>query len=136
MENDPKIENDLERLIKEKSQKKASGDELTCAKAFEIVELLNVPPSLVGELADKLKIRLTRCSLGLFGFQPEKRRVEPDPDVSPELKDAIESSLEDGRLPCVSAWRIASDLDIPKPDVANACEALEIKISDCQLGAF
>ncbi len=130
------MENDLERLIEEKSEKKESGDELTCAKAFEIVELLGVSPELVGETADTMEIRLTRCSLGLFGFQPEKRRVEPDPDFSPELQEAIEASLVNGRLPCVEAWRIASELEIPKPDVANACEALDIKINECQLGAF
>lgn len=52
------------------------------------------------------------------------------------LKAAIEDSLAQGRLPCERAFAIAERLGVPVGRVGAACEAMEIRISDCQLGCF
>ncbi|HID89827.1 MAG TPA: hypothetical protein EYP52_09005, partial [Anaerolineae bacterium] len=97
-------------------------------------------PLEVGQTADALGIRLNRCQLGLFGYGPKAegrhKIVQPAETVEPGLAQAIRDNLVEGKLPCRAAWDIASALRIPKMDVSAAAEALGIKITRCQLGAF
>lgn len=117
-------------------RQEGSNGELPCAVAFKIASNLNVEPKEVGHVADLIEMRLTKCQLGLFGYQPAKRIVKPADHVSEDLEKAIRERLENGRLPCVSAWSIAKDLGLRKMEVSSACQALGIKICSCQLGAF
>lgn len=120
------------QAIKSRLQK---GD-MPCAVAFDIAKRLGVEPSEVGFTLDYLKVPIVKCQLGLFGYKPEKRKIKPSDSVSSTLKEAIEARLRDGRLPCREAWAIASEQGLSKLAVSSACEALGIKISECQLGAF
>jgi hypothetical protein len=122
--------------IAEKVKALAQGGGLGCTAAFEIVRTMSVSPQEVGRCADLLEMPVTKCQLGLFGYQPEKRVVKPDPVVAPQLREAIERHLVDNRLPCRAAFKISDDLQLPKMKVAAACEALKIRVSKCQLGAF
>jgi len=70
------------------------------------------------------------------GYDGEEAIVRPAEDVSPELELAIREGLVVGRLPCAVAWALANRFDIRKLDVANTAEKLEIRIGQCQLGAF
>jgi hypothetical protein len=115
---------------------RAKDRELPCAVAFDIADKLKISPATVGECADRLKIRLLKCQMGLFGYQPEKKIVKPSVEVGTELGVQIEESLIGGRLPCASAWKIAKNLGVAKMEVSSACEAMGIKIKPCQLGAF
>jgi hypothetical protein len=115
---------------------------MRCVTAFRIAKELDVTPLAVGETADALEVRLSRCQLGLFGYgrpgrsREPRRVVEPAEEVSPELEQAIQEGLVEGRLPCTVAWEIAARFGMPKLHVANAAEKLEIRIRPCQLGAF
>lgn len=109
---------------------------LTCAAAHKVAETLNVSPAEIGVAADLMEVRVTKCQMGLFGYAPEGRIVKAADEVSTELEGAIREALVDGRLPCLTSWEIAKRLRVAKMDVACACEALHIKISSCQLGAF
>ena len=117
-------------------QKQAHEGKLPCAAAFRIAENIAVMPLDVGEAADALSIRLERCQLGLFGYGEEKRIVQPAAQVAPKLEQAIRDRIINGRLPCAEAWLIARSFGIPKVEVANAAEKLEVRIGQCQLGAF
>ncbi len=124
----PAVEQALEGVIKDGT--------VTCAAAHKIAHTLRVSPAEVGVAVDLMEARLTRCQMGLFGYAPESRIVKPADAVLPELEEAIRGSLTRGRLPCLPSWEIAKRFGIAKMDVACACEALHIKISSCQLGAF
>lgn len=126
----------MNRSVKSAIQERAREGKLSCGGAFRIAEELGAKPLAVGEAADELGVRLYGCQLGLFGYDREERIVEPMEEVSPELERAIREGLILGRLPCAVAWAIANRLDLPKTHVANAAEALEISIGQCQLGAF
>ncbi|MEX1326609.1 MAG: hypothetical protein AB1Z29_07405, partial [Desulfobacterales bacterium] len=89
-----------------------------------------------GRGIDLMDIRLVKCRLGLFGYRPEKKAVEPKAPRSRELEEAIRAALIENKLSCHAAWEIAHMFQIPKMDVSAACEALGIKIKPCQLGAF
>lgn len=109
---------------------------ISCAAAFRIVRDLKVPPLEVGFTIDTLEIPITKCQLGLFGYNPHKKIVEPAESVSSGLEDAIRQAMVNDRLPCASAWEIAERFGLGKMDVTSACEALKVKISSCQLGTF
>jgi len=129
---DAKADPEIEAALRQE----ASSGELACAVAFKIATALDVQPGEVGRVADLLEMRLTKCQLGLFGYQPEKRIVKPATQLSKDLEKAIREGLTGGRLPCERAWDIAKHLGIRKMAVSSACQALHIKICSCQIGAF
>jgi hypothetical protein len=125
---DPVIRESLERNVKK--------GELACAVAFRIADELQTSPAAIGEAADLLTIRLVKCQLGLFGYTPAKKIVKAASAVDPGLEEAIRRGLENGRLPCRTAWELARAFSASRMGVSAACEALGIKIKPCQLGAF
>jgi hypothetical protein len=125
-----------DRFIEEEILKQGKNKKLPCAVAFEISRTLKVSPDAVGMTADLMNFKLTKCQLGLFGYQPQKKIVKHPDRVTEDLKNAIADQLVQGRLSCQRAWDIASGLKIGKMKVSGACEAMDIKITGCQLGAF
>ena len=126
----------LDAALKDALQRQAREGELPCAVAFELASELGRPPADIGEAADRLGIRLVKCQLGLFGYSPEKKIVQAAPAADPAMETAIREKLENGRLTCRRAWEIAMAFQLPKMAVSAACEAMQIKIKPCQLGAF
>ncbi|MEA1935669.1 MAG: hypothetical protein U9M96_02465 [Thermodesulfobacteriota bacterium] len=127
-----KLNQNIAGIVKQQ----ASNGKISCASGHKIAGNLNVPPAEVGITIDLLEMRINRCQLGLYGYSPEKRIVEPAEKISPELEETILKTLVNNRLSCAAAWKIARKFNIPKMEVSSACEALKIKISACQLGAF
>ncbi len=126
----------VDNLIKDKIQEKAKGGELPCAVAFKIADEINRPPAEIGKTADLMDFRIVKCQLGLFGYTPDKKIVKPKSPDDAALGDAIRAALTDEKLSCRDAWKIAGKLKVAKMKVSAACEALNIKIKPCQLGAF
>jgi hypothetical protein len=126
----------LDPGVKEAVRRRAEKGELSCVQAHQLAKDMDVPPADVGVAADMLEIRIAKCQLGLFGYKPEKKVVRPAKEVTPEMENAIRSGLENGKLPCRTAWDIARSRKCPRMEVASACERLGIKIAPCQLGAF
>jgi len=85
---------------------------------------------------DLLDLRLSKCQLGLFGYQPAKKVVKARAPENREIEGAIRDALDDGKLACRDAWDIAGRIKVPKMAVSGACESLGLKIKPCQLGAF
>jgi hypothetical protein len=125
-----------DRVIKNEIIKRTHENEIPCAVAFNIAKALKVSPDAVGMTADLINCRLVKCQLGLFGYHPKKKIVTPQHAVTEDLKNAISQALVQGRLSCKSAWDIAARFNIHKMKVSGACEAMGIKITHCQLGAF
>jgi len=123
-------------LIKNEILKRTHNNEVPCAVAFEIAKELQVAADAVGMTVDLINYRLVKCMLGLFGYQPKKKIVTPQHTVTEDFKDAISEALVQGRLPCKSAWDIATRFKVHKMQVSGACEAMGVKIKHCQLGAF
>jgi len=123
-------------LITSKILKRTQNGKISCEDAFEIAKSLGVSANLVGMNADLLDVKLTKCQIGLFGYRPIKNIVTPQTQIDPDLKDAVLDARIDGKLPCKIAWEIASRFNIPKMTVSGVCEALDLQIKPCQLGAF
>ena len=126
------VANEITEAVKKRSRQGA----LTCPLAFKIAGELVVLPGEVGKAMDVLEINIVKCQLGLFGYSPVRRIVQPAESVPEELEAAIRKALKDDRLPCAEIFRIAGEFKLAKIRVSGACEKLKIRISTCQLGAF
>lgn len=125
-----------EEVVRAVTEKAEEGS-IACAVAHALVGELRVRSEEVGLAADVQGIQIVKCQLGLFGYgTPKGSIVKPAPEIAPDLKQAIERSLVNGRLSCANAWQIAEELGITRLGVGSACEAMKVKISSCQLGAF
>ncbi len=122
--------------IKHEILKHSLNSELSCASAFLIAKDLNVSPDEVGMTADLINCRLIKCQLGLFGYRPDKKIAKPLKTENQNLKNTITDNLVEGKLACKFAWDIASRFKVNKMTVSNICEGMNIKINECQLGAF
>jgi len=110
---------------------------ITCVAAHVIAKKLGCAPEKVGMNIDLLEKRIRRCQLGLFGYDRKKTKwVKPAAMVTEKLETAIRGAMDGDRLTCQAAWDLAKKMNLTKLEVSSACEALGIKISDCQLGAF
>ncbi len=126
----------LNPTIAEAVKKATSEDKLSCAAAFNVAGKLKITPAEVGITIDLLEIPIIKCQLGLFGYGPSKKGLTAAETVSSELESVIRKSLVMGKLPCASAWEIATKFKVARKEVSAACEALKIRISSCQLGTF
>jgi hypothetical protein len=122
--------------IKNEILKRTQNEKIPCAVAFEIARALQISPEKVGKTADLINFKLTKCQLGLFGYQPQKKIVKPQDSINVDVKDAVFDALVQERLSCKQAWDIASRLQVSKMTVSGACETMGVKIRNCQLGAF
>ena len=129
---DRKVDEKVAQAVKEH----ASKDEISCASAFKIVKDLAVQSDEVGFTIDALEITIVKCQLGLYGYLPNKKVIKPAESVPPDLEKAIREAVVNDRLFCATSWEIAESYGLSKMEVSSACEALGIKISPCQLGAF
>jgi hypothetical protein len=127
----------LDQSVADAIRKASAGGKVPCAEAFRIAQEMGVEPSEVGRALDLLEMQITKCQLGLFGHERGRHLiVEPAEAVQPELEKALRAGLVNGRLPCAAAWEIAKRSALPKMDITAACEKLNIRIGQCQLGAF
>ena len=130
------VDTQMDPAVKQKIEDKTKNNEISCAVAFQIAEELKATAADVGKGIDLLDIRLVKCQLGLFGYRPGKKAVKPKSPQSRDLEEAIRAALAEKKLSCRAAWDIAHRFKVPKMAVSAACEALNIKIKPCQLGAF
>ena len=122
--------------LKQQVLQAAKENNVTCPAAEEIAGRKAVALGEVGMALDILNINIIECQLGLFGYSPQKKIVQPAKEIASDLKQVVNDALSDGRLPCAAAWAIAKQLNLPRMKVSAACETLKIKIKPCQLGAF
>ena len=114
---------------------------LHCEAAHRIAGELGVEPLFVGKQADEIGVRISRCQLGLFGYAAEKgmpgyRLVTKLADPSEAAAAAVRRAADQGKIPCLTLWRLAAEHGLTKQDMGNVAETLQIKVSPCQLGFF
>jgi len=86
---------------------------LPCAVAWKIAKEANVPKIAVGEITDRLGIRITNCQIGCF---------------------KVNKTIHDNT--CTNVFDLARQFKLKPIDVANEVNIRDFKIHDCQLGCF
>ena len=119
---------------------KLREDKLACADGFAIARALDVEPITVGQTADLMETRLTRCQLGLFGY-PDKHGWRDSGVDGLDTPDGLEAAIveagdPEGRITCAEMWRLAGEFGISRMQMGWVVDQLGVKIISCQLGAF
>ena len=128
-----------ERLTQLVEKVKASSQDrhLPCAKAHKIAQDANVPTIAVGEVADRLGIRIINCQIGCFKVE---KIIHDNVDQKKNTDDDIEIRLqklsENGYLTCADIFKLASQLKLTPMAIANVANSQSIRIHICQLGCF
>jgi len=112
---------------------------LPCAVAFVIAAEENQEPLVIGQTADALGIRLTRCQLGLFGYPGHAKgweRLPADTPVAEELRAALWAAATEGAITCQALWELAAQFGVARLFVGYVADQSGLKVVSCQLGAF
>ena len=109
---------------------------LPCSVAFKIAGEVKVSRRQVGDVANRLKVRVSDCQLGCFDISKATHKELADKKISKSIIGKVEASVVDGCIPCPTAFKIADNLHIVPREVGDAATQQNIKIKYCQLGCF
>jgi hypothetical protein len=109
---------------------------MPCPLAWKIAKDAGVPRIAVGEITDRLGIRVTDCQLGCFKVD----KTPYDDSIPGEVSAAIDAGLDElkakDELTCSNAFDLARRVKTTPKAVADAMNRRSIKIRECQLGCF
>lgn len=131
-----KIDMVMNEKLVEVIKRKSINGELTCGQASRISASSKIDMKTIGAHLDMMGIRITRCQLGFFGLSEDDKPLRPAAIIKTDMEEAIRQAVVDGRLSCKAACDLAAMFGVPKRRISSLCEALNIKIKPCQLGAF
>ncbi|MEW6771247.1 MAG: hypothetical protein AB1330_07635 [Bacillota bacterium] len=57
-------------------------------------------------------------------------------EVPRNVLEAVRRAAPEKRITCARAHQLAAELKVPLRQIGAACDALGIKIKECQLGCF
>ncbi|MBN1859797.1 hypothetical protein JW848_11435 [Candidatus Bipolaricaulota bacterium] len=126
-------------LVEERLKEASAEGRIACAKLFEMAAELGVAPVQFGTAASEMDLRIEHCQLGAFGYDTfgERRLLRALPELPEPVATALAKGVVvDGRLPCVTAWKIAEQFGLPRFVIGCAAETLGLRIGPCQLGCF
>jgi len=135
-ENPGKLSNEVLSQLEDTVKASLKDGYLPCAVAFKIAKEAQVPKVAVGEMTDRLGIRVTNCQLGCFKVD----KTIHDNSAHEDLDDGIVSKLdvlkENNALTCANVFGLAQQLKSTPMAIADAANLRDLKIRNCQLGCF
>ncbi len=135
-ENPGKLSNEVLSQLEDTVKASLKDGYLPCAVAFKIAKEAQVPKVAVGEMTDRLGIRVTNCQIGCFKVD----KTIHDSSACEGLDDGIVSKLnalkKNNELTCAKVFDLAQQLKSAPMAIANAANLRDLKIHNCQLGCF
>ena len=127
---------DSNQILDEEIQASLVKGMLPCAVALKMARKLNVTPVIVGDKANKLKIRIINCQLGCFSVEKATRPRLDDLEIATALIEGLQAATINYQLSCPVAFEVAGKLKVGHKQVGDAATKLNIRIINCQLGCF
>ena len=109
---------------------------LSCPMAFKIADEAKVPKIAVGEMVDRLGIRVTSCQIGCFKVDKTPYDNSAPKNADGEITTRLEALNEASELTCANVFDLALQLKSPPKVIADAANLRNLKIHRCQLGCF
>jgi len=111
---------------------------LPCAFAFHLADKHGWTADEIGAEATRLDVRISRCQLGLFGYDSFRQKgfVQQMAEVPGDVTVSLRAAAADTQIACAALWRIAEEHGLPRIAIACAAETLGLHVSPCQLGCF
>lgn len=136
-ENPADLSEERRTQLMEKVKASSQDGHLPCAKAHKIAQDYDVPKIAVGEMADKLGIRIINCQIGCFKVDKiihdnadEKKKTDDD------IQKRLQTITENGYITCADVFKLALRSKLAPMAIANVANSQNIKIHICQLGCF
>ena len=135
-ENPGKLSNEVLSQLEDTVKASLKDGYLPCSVAFKIAKEAQVPKVAVGEMTDRLGIRVTNCQIGCFKVD----KTIHDNSAHEDLDDGIVSKLnvlkENNELTCANVFDLAQQLTSTPMAIADVANLRNLKIHNCQLGCF
>ncbi len=135
-ENPGELSNEVLPQLEDTVKASLKDSYLPCAVAFKIAKEAQIPKVAVGEMTDRLGIRVTNCQIGCF----KVAKTIHDNSSHEDLDDGIVSKLnalkENNELTCANVFDLAQQLKSTPMAIADAANLRDLKIHNCQLGCF
>ena len=109
---------------------------LPCAVAFGIAREAGVPKIAIGEIADRLGIRVTDCQLGCFKVDKTISDNSVPRSGDDKIVTRLKSLKADGELTCPGLFDLARQLKLSPRAIAEVANTRGFKVHNCQLGCF
>ena len=109
---------------------------LQCATAFKIAKQAKVPKIAVGELTDRLGIRVTNCQIGCFKVDKIVHDNFDQKKIGDKIAPMLEVLRENNELTCAKVFELALQLKLTPMAIADVANLRNMKIHRCQLGCF
>jgi len=109
---------------------------LQCATAFKIARQAKVPKIAVGEVTDRLGIRITNCQIGCFKVDKTIHDNLDPKKIDDKITTMLESLKQKDELTCVKVFELALQLKLTPMAIADVANLRNWKIHHCQLGCF
>jgi hypothetical protein len=109
---------------------------LSCPVAWKIADEAKIPRIAVGNITDKLGVRVTDCQVGCFKVD----KTIPQNIIAKKIDDAIIATMErlngNRELTCAGVIELARQNKLAPMDLADIANLRKWKIRQCQLGCF
>ncbi len=127
-----------EMLLRLENAVKASArdNHLPCGTTHRIARDLNVPKITVGEMADRLGIRITNCQIGCFTVDKSKHGGLDDSNTDENIASVLDALNRDNKLDCAHVFEVAAERKLTPMAVAEVANSRRLRITHCQLGCF
>lgn len=126
----------MKATLESKIQASLVDGYLPCNVALEMAGKLKVAPKTVGDVANRLGIRIINCQLGCFTLEKAKHDEFEGESINETVAEGIKGRLLEGRLLCAVAFRLEKELGVSLKEIGDTANKLKIKIANCQLGCF
>jgi hypothetical protein len=135
-ENLGKLSNEVLSQLEDTVKASLKDGYLPCAMAFKIATEAQVPKVAVGEMTDRLGIRVTNCQIGCFKVDKTIHDKSAHEDRDDEIVSKLNALKENNELTCANVFDLAQQLKSTPMAIADAANLRDLKIHNCQLGCF
>jgi hypothetical protein len=109
---------------------------LSCPIAWKIADEANVPRIAVGNITDRLGLRVTSCQVGCFKVDKTVPQNIVPKNIDAAIIATMEALNETRELTCAKVIALAVQNKLASMDLADIANLRKWKIRQCQLGCF
>jgi hypothetical protein len=109
---------------------------LPCLVAWEIADQLEISKISIGEVTDRLGIRITDCQIGFFKKDKTTYNNPEHKSIDSGIITMLQTLNESNQLTCTKMFELARQFRLNPITIAHEAGAQGLKIIGCQLGCF
>jgi len=122
----------LETLVK----KSIKDGYLPCPVAFKIAREARVPGIAIGEITDRLGVRITDCQIGCFKVEKTVSKGSAGEKLDKKIPGILEDLSKNDELTCARIFSLAREYKCAPLEIADIANNRKLKVQKCQLGCF